>query len=78
MAPIVVLYVSIGHKLQAVSPGDYLKVPATHASQGPPSFPLWPALQTQSVTLVARDFSTCELAGQTVHCESESSPSELE
>lgn len=46
---ICVAYVLLPHMVQGLDPVLGLYVPATHGLQGPPSGPVWPALQVQLV-----------------------------
>ena len=59
-------YVFAVHTSHACEPDAFLNFPASHATHGPPSGPVYRALQTHAVTfmLFADEF---ELAGHTVH-----------
>lgn len=55
-------------------PGASLYVPGTHATQEPPSGPVYPTLQTHAVDTLLLG-GDCEYAGQSAHVSAEVAPS---
>jgi hypothetical protein len=67
-APVVnVEYVFARHSTQRLAPVTFLCVPPTHATQGPPSAPVYPVLHVQLRSSALPVRSVCMFAGHVVH-----------
>ena len=60
-------YVPVPHNTHAAEPGEALKYPAPHGEQGPPSGPVYPALQRQALRATLPVPVVVLLAGQVEH-----------
>jgi hypothetical protein len=60
-------YVFAGQATHTLAPVTFLCVPPTHATQGPPSAPVYPVLHVQLRSSALPVRSVCMFAGQVVH-----------